>query len=231
MPVSTVLLDAGGVIVDESPQEARHAEIVSRLLSDCVPGYSQRTYWQDMEEAVASYCPSVYQFILWKHLKPDREVFERLRGRHRELYLATCPPLVPHADLEPELRVISQRFKIGIAGQYGGELLDTLGQYSLLDFFSWRLTQDDFDLTKPDPRYFEQIIGAMGIEAGECIMVGDRIDKDIIPARQLGMRTILVRMGIHKHQQPRIPAEAADLELDGIKGLADAVRRIAGTTG
>jgi ribonucleotide monophosphatase NagD (HAD superfamily) len=58
-------------------------------------------------------------------------------------------------------------------------------------------------------------------------MVGDRIDKDVIPAKLLGMKTILIRVGLHKNQQPRIPFEVPDAELDSVIGLADAILKVA----
>ena len=58
-------------------------------------------------------------------------------------------------------------------------------------------------------------------------MVGDRIDKDVIPARQVGMKSILVRAGLYKNQQPRIPFEIPDLELDSVRGLSEAILKVA----
>jgi len=89
-----------------------------------------------------------------------------------------------------------------------------------------RFTQDDFSITKPDPRNLGQITQAMGVDPKECILVGDRIDNDIIPAKQLGMKTILVRVGLHRYQQPRIPFEIPDAELDGVTGLAGAIQSV-----
>ncbi len=60
-------------------------------------------------------------------------------------------------------------------------------------------------------------------------MVGDRIDKDIIPAKLLGMKTILIRVGLHRNQQPRIPFEVPDAELNSVAGLAETVSGLAGT--
>jgi putative hydrolase of the HAD superfamily len=130
--------------------------------------------------------------------------------------------------LEAELKVLSAGLDIGIAGQYGADILDLLDENALLGYFRYRLTQDAFTITKPDPRYLEQIAHACGVETGQCIMVGDRIDNDIIPAKQLGMKTVRVRVGLHRHQEPRIPFEIPDAELTGIRGLGRTVLNIAG---
>ena len=40
------------------------------------------------------------------------------------------------------------------------------------------LHQGYFEVTKPDPRFFEQIAHIMGVPHEHCVM-GDRIDKDV----------------------------------------------------
>ncbi|MEI8405697.1 MAG: HAD family hydrolase, partial [Actinomycetes bacterium] len=71
-------------------------------------------------------------------------------------------------------------------------LLDLLEQHDLVTYLSSNLTQDDFAITKPDPRYYEQILARSGRAAERSVMVGDRIDDDVIPAKAVGMRTIRV---------------------------------------
>jgi len=77
MSPSTVLLDAGGVILDESEQEVVRAEIIVEVLAAIVPGYSVDTYRSDIEEAVQSFCPSAYQYVFWKYLKDNRALFDK----------------------------------------------------------------------------------------------------------------------------------------------------------
>jgi len=50
-------------------------------------------------------------------------------------------------------------------------------------------------------------------------MVGDRIDKDIIPAKMVGMKTIRIKIGIYKNQEPRIPEEIPDLTVNKIEEI------------
>jgi putative hydrolase of the HAD superfamily len=45
---------------------------------------------------------------------------------------------------------------------------------------------------KPDPRIFNCALEKLGLPAVQAAMVGDSIDKDCIPARKIGMKTILL---------------------------------------
>ena len=215
------------MILDESEHEEARARLAVEVLSPVVRGYSVSQYWSDVEEAVTVLCPSAYQYVFWKYLKNDRSQFDKLFGSFKEKWKQRRSPLKLNSGLEKEVKAISQNFNIGIAGQYGKDVLELLEKHSLLDCFAYRFTQDDFSITKPDPRYYEQILKKCGVAPDECIMVGDRIDKDVIPARQLGMKSILVRTGLYKNQQPRIPFEIPDAELNSIKGLAETLLKLA----
>jgi putative hydrolase of the HAD superfamily len=228
MKITTVLLDAGGVILDESEHERVRVAIAVELLGTVVPGYTQATFYSDLDEAIESFSPRILAHVFWKYLKPDRTRCDELY----DLFLKRWRELRPHLRLMQgigkEVEAISKNLDVGIAGQYGKDLLDLLETEDLLRCFRYRFTQDDFAITKPDPRYLEQITDACGVDPGECIMVGDRIDNDVIPAKQLGMKTVLVRIGLHRSQQPRTSFEMPDIELPGIEGLGAAVSTLAG---
>jgi putative hydrolase of the HAD superfamily len=225
--MTTVLLDAGGVILDESEHERVRIDIATRVLQRVVPGYAEAALRADLDEAIAVFCPRILAFVIWKRVKPDRALFERLYDEFRAEWARRRPGLTLMAGFKQEIAMISPKFKVGIAGQYGGEIVGLLEQEGILHHFAYRFTQDDFDITKPDPRYLEEIARACGVKPAECIMVGDRIDNDIIPAKQVGMRTVLIRWGLHRKQAPRIPDEVPDEVLAGITGLAGAIGRLA----
>jgi HAD superfamily hydrolase (TIGR01458 family) len=50
-------------------------------------------------------------------------------------------------------------------------------------------------LGKPHPFGFELALQSMGLEAGETLVVGDRVHTDILGGKRLGMPTALVRTG------------------------------------
>jgi len=52
MKITTVLLDAGGIILDESDHERVRADIIVETLRETIPGYSKAA----MGSGGASYC-------------------------------------------------------------------------------------------------------------------------------------------------------------------------------
>lgn len=54
------------------------------------------------------------------------------------------------------------------------------------------LTGDDVIKGKPDPEGFEKIVQLCDVAANQIIFVGDSEQKDIIPAKSVGMKTVLV---------------------------------------
>ena len=226
--ITTALLDAGGVILDESEHERVRIEIATGVLRGAVPGYTEGMLQGDIDEAIEVFCPRVLAYVFWKRVRPDLDLFDKLYDAFLAEWAERRPPLKLMPGFKHEIAKISRRLKVGIAGQYGCDLLDLLEQEGVLDHFTYRFTQEDFDITKPDPRYLERIATACGVNPAECIMVGDRVDNDIIPAKQVGMKTVLVRWGLHRKQAPRIPGEVPDEVLTGIAGLADAIAHLAG---
>ena len=56
---------------------------------------------------------------------------------------------------------------------------------------------------KPDPAIFDLALRHAGCAASEPVMIGDRLDNDIRPARLLGWRTMRVLQGPGRFQSPR----------------------------
>jgi len=59
------------------------------------------------------------------------------------------------------------------------------------------------------------------IEASEAVMVGDRIDNDIVPAKKMDMKTIWVKQGNGRFWKIGSDEEKADLEAETLSDIAD----------
>ena len=58
-------------------------------------------------------------------------------------------------------------------------------------YFSYIFSSQDIGFEKPDPRFFRFVTGKLGTVPGNCIMIGDNYEKDIVGAKTTGMLTIL----------------------------------------
>ena len=60
----------------------------------------------------------------------------------------------------------------------------------LLDHIDYFLPSYSARMIKPDPRIFKKMLGVAKVEPREAIMVGDKINDDVLPARRMGMHAI-----------------------------------------
>ena len=56
-------------------------------------------------------------------------------------------------------------------------------------------TSDDWGVAKPDVAFFNKLTAVSGNEPQEILYVGDRLDNDIMPAAEAGLRTALIKRG------------------------------------
>lgn len=218
--VKHLFLDAGGVILDESSHEKARAELTVAMLRERGLDYSIEDYWSDIEESLRVFALHTYGYVFWKRSK-DPAAYRAWYGEYLEAWRSLRVPLVLMDGIEEALACLSSKYRIGILGQYGPELTELLESRGLLAYFAYAATQERFALTKPDPRYFEQVLALASAPPRESCMIGDRIDKDILPAMMIGMKTVRVRSGIYAVQEPRLYEELADAESISVAGLAD----------
>jgi HAD superfamily hydrolase (TIGR01549 family) len=101
-------------------------------------------------------------------------------------------------DLYPDVRLVLHQlrgdgFWLGLAGNQTVTAGKILRELDLpVDMVA---TSDDWGVSKPDPGFFHRLADEAPFVAGEILYVGDRLDNDIEPASQAGMKTALIRRG------------------------------------
>lgn len=53
-------------------------------------------------------------------------------------------------------------------------------------------TYENARFSKPNPAYYREVLEKLGRRPENCLMVGNDVDEDILPARSLGMKTFLL---------------------------------------
>ena len=95
---------------------------------------------------------------------------------------------------------------------------DKLIRLGLQFFFHGAFISEDVGCEKND-RFYAIVLKKLGLPAKEVLMVGDRVDKDIAPAKKAGMRTARIFHGKYSKQT----GTKADFEIARIGDLLKVV--------
>jgi HAD superfamily hydrolase (TIGR01549 family) len=86
------------------------------------------------------------------------------------------------------------------------------------------LISADLGFEKPSWGFFEKVSEAAGAKADELLYVGDRLDNDVLPARSVGMKAVLIRRGPWGYLHAEWPQAAqADSIVDSLSEIPDLV--------
>lgn len=174
-------------------------------------------------EVVDEFSPNAYSAVIWKLAAGDeeiapsvwREVARRSHGRGSFQLRDGIPELLEE--------LTARGLKLGLAANQPAEVIGRLEAHGIAKYFASTAVSGTHGFHKPDVRLFLHACEALGVAPEECIMVGDRIDCDIVPARQLGMRTVRLRTGRHVTQEPRSEAERPDVEVTDVAAMRAAI--------
>jgi len=123
-------------------------------------------------------------------------------------------PLYPGA-LEL-LRELSGRYRLGVIANHGADIVQQLG---IAQYFDAIAVSQALGVSKPDLRIFQHALERAGCEPERAIMIGDRLDNDIVPAKKLGMRTVWIRQGWGGVPEPRTAEEMPDEQVQNLEEL------------
>lgn len=119
------------------------------------------------------------------------------------------------------LAALSKKYKIGIIANQLPGTAERLARHGVLQYIDLVVSSAEEGVSKPDPRIFEIALNRSGCLPEECIMIGDRIDNDILPANQMGMHTIWIRQGLGQYWTISSKSETPDATVLTLTELSD----------
>lgn len=156
--------------------------------------------------------------ILAPEFTPERELEARAAGAH---HMLTKEDLYPDA-LACVGGLKQAGYLVGAAGNHVTEIADRLASYLPLDVVS---SSEQLGVEKPSPAFFVSLASLAGVEPSEAAYVGDRLDNDVLPAKQAGLVGVFIRRGpwglLHAM---RLEVGAADLRIDSLSDLPRQLR-------
>ena len=142
-----------------------------------------------------------------KNKKGDLEALS-FYGLERPAWRTDLETLYPQT--KEILEQLGQEYKLGIIANQLPGLEERLKDFGILDYFSAIFSSAEFGLAKPDPAIFKLDLQKTNWLPHQAIMIGDRLDNDIAPAKRIGMKTIWIKQGFSRLAQVKNLEERAD---------------------
>lgn len=117
------------------------------------------------------------------------------------------------------LSELSKKYHIGIIANQSLGTEIRLDKWGILKYIDLVIASAEEGVAKPNPDIFKIALSKAECSEQNAVMIGDRIDNDIAPAKTIGMKTIWIRQGFARYQQPKNDFETADFTVDTLTQL------------
>lgn len=119
------------------------------------------------------------------------------------------------------LAELHKKYKIGVIANQIPGTADRMKSYGLYPYLDLIIASAEEGVEKPDLRIFEIAFERAKCRPENAVMIGDRIDNDIVPAKQKGMITIWIRQGFGGMAENLTVEETPDYCVHNLQELAD----------
>ncbi|WP_455717239.1 HAD family hydrolase [Anaerosporobacter sp.] len=200
--IEWIFFDVGSTLLDE------HKAYEHRI-QDMMVGNEDITYQQIYDKMIELYK---------ENKKGDIEVAKQLgvtltkwHSEDEQLYPETLSCL----------EYLSKKYKIGIIANQPLGTKERLKKHRILEYIDLVIASAEEGVSKPDLRIFNIALERANCLPEHSIMVGDRIDNDLVPAKTLGMYTIWIQQGFGGYWTIRDKREEADLVVKNLSEICE----------
>ncbi|MBR1390735.1 MAG: HAD family hydrolase [Lachnospiraceae bacterium] len=194
-----IFFDLGSTLVDESDVYTSRCEFAIRQLNIFPAEFMNKVY----EEAKISPTPIRAAAKAYGVVLPEWD------NSLEKLYEAT----------RSVLSGLHGKYKLGIIANQSLGTQDRIDNWDIGQYFDVVMASAEAGCAKPDLKIFTMALNKAKCEPTEAVMVGDRLDNDIIPAKKLGMKTVWVRQGYARYQSIDDESKRPDYIVDSIDEL------------
>jgi len=131
---------------------------------------------------------------------------------------------VLYPDSKEVLQRLSQKYKIGIIANQDFGTEQRLTDFNVHQYINLVIASAEEGVAKPDLRIFQIALARADCKPEEAVMVGDRIDNDIIPANKIGMTTMWIKQGFGSYAEPKTVEEQSDYIVNSLAEITEVFR-------
>lgn len=210
--IQWIFIDVGDTLMDESAPHRKRMEDVARYLTE----QGHPVTYEQLAEATIEKSKS---YIRW----PFGAVLEEIG--------IDVPPEILYFDKEMErpfeggaevLRQLKDRgYKIAILANQPLGTRERMERYGFLPYLDEVFGSAEAGMEKPDLAFFRYALERTGADPARSVMIGDRLDNDVGPAKACGIKGIHILQGTGGHQLPVSPEYQPEATVKDLWGLLE----------
>lgn len=184
--IAWVFLDVGGPLFSD----ASYFSSLYEAIRERAPGVT-REQFDALFEALRTAQSSSFTDELVSAFVPDSGQHATVRRRADAMWERTgYGPEELFPDVVETLRALARRFRLACITNHFSWVRDRAGAAGFGEYVDVWAISAEVGAEKPDERIFKFALQRAGVRAENVVMVGDRLDRDLVPAKRLGMRTV-----------------------------------------
>lgn len=122
------------------------------------------------------------------------------------------------SDIKPTLNTLQLVVSLGLVSNFYGNVKSVCKDLGIDSYFKVIVDSAELKISKPDLQIFKTAIDLLNVSADRTVVIGDSYDRDIIPAKKLGCKTIWLEGKSWKRQENTLHA---DLIINSIRDIEE----------
>jgi len=228
--IEWVFFDVGSTLTDEGPFEKYMLEYVFKTMRDIKLDLNRRVFNETLREVVETrklggggYRSLIKELVLsfTNDINQVQKVVEAYKTHVSKKYVEMQ---VLYPETKSVLKQLAGRYCLGVIANQPKETTKLIKKLGLTQYLKVAALSEQVGFSKPDPRIFLHALETAKCKPEKAMMVGDRLDNDIAPAKHLGMLTVRVKRGMMVYQKPLNKMEVPDYEIYSLEELVSILK-------
>lgn len=199
--VKALIFDFWGTLVEQGVQSplAQAQKILDLRLpfSDYVVRMEKAMMtkpFPELKEAFAAVCQEF-------KITCDEEKIEQLVGLWNKSWMLAQP----YEETVEMLQELKQKYRLILVSNTDNiSVSRVLEKFQLAELFERKFLSFELGMLKTDRSFFNHVLDECGLAIEDCVMVGDSLQSDIMPAKKIGMKAVLIDRRNKRDFAPKI---------------------------
>lgn len=196
--VDWIFFDIGDTIVNEDKLRFNLYRILEKNLHDNKINLTFQDLIAAREDLILGHADDAPHYSIAKMYLPEGLYHQWHHDIKNYVHRYLKRDLILIPGIERVIKKLSKSYSLGLIADQPHEILDFLKKNQVLDYFKVHAISGLLGLNKPRKTIYEWAINHAGCSFDNALMIGDRIDRDIVPAKEFDMYTIQVRWNTYR---------------------------------